>query len=557
MAEKKKDKVVTKDKGKKTRVKEKAAPKKVKEGGKAKGNRFLSGSRFVLFVGDEGTILLYMRENVVVSRQFVPDASEQNLEELRASFAKDPKAPVSMAIDSLDQSYVQQTLPPVSQMSVKKLINRRLERDFGPDDIKGAILLGRDEGGRKDWNFLMVSIERSRQISLWLDFVFSLPHRFTGIYVVSIEAEIILRNLERAMGVPKTGTGAKWKFFISHNKVGGFRQVILHNGRIIFTRMAQPIGEATPEVLAGNIEQEMQSTMEYMKRLSYDPADGLDITIIAANALKPVIDKNKFKFQSFNILTPFEVAQYLGIEGATQATDQFGDVILAASIASSPQHVLTLSTPESRKYEKLYSIFRLQRVAAALLIIGTIGYAGGTASDIYLRFLEADDLVAAKRQHQGNLDGLKDEIKKSNLDVDKTGDIIELYQLLLKQKVSPLAFIASVETVIKPPIVVKSVDWSLEERSSAGVVYPKPKTVVTMALQFPGVPDIDAWRVVSKKVMADLKEVFKNYDVSFSKLPPRFLETEKMDISFDSNAPAPKPQPAKESSDVTLTIREL
>lgn len=553
MAKKEKAVVERKSKIKPAKRVREPKEKKEKDNGKAAktSGRFLKGTRFVLFVGDEGTILLYMRDNVVVSRQFVPDASDQNLDELRVSLNKDPKAPFSMAIDSLDQSYVQQSLPPVSAMSVKKLINRRLERDFGPEDIKGAVLLGRDEKGRKDWNFLMVSIERSRQISMWLDFAFTLPNRFTGIYLVSVESEIIVRNLERAMGVPKTGTGAKWKFFISHNKVGGFRQVILHNGRIIFTRMAQPIGEATPEVLAGNIEQEMQSTMEYMKRLAYDPADGLDIYIIAANALKPVIDKSKFKYNTFTVMTPYEVAKYLGIEGATQPTDQFGDVILAASISSSPQHILSLTTPESRRFEKLYSIFRFQRIAAALLIIGVIGYTGGTASDIYLRFLESDELVTAKRQHQSNLDNLKDEIRKSNLDVDKTGDIIELYQMLLKQKVSPLKFIAALETVIKSPIIVRSIEWSIDGNPT------KPKSIATLNLQFPSVPDLDSWRIISKKVLADLKLVFKEYDISFSKLPPRFSETEKLDINFDSSVAPVKPTPSKESSDVTLIIKEL
>lgn len=525
---------------------------------KPKGQKFLSGTRFVLFVGDEGSILLYMKENQVLSRQFVPDASEQNLEELRTTLMKDPKAPFCMAIDSLDQSYVQQSLPPVSSMSVKKLINRRLERDFGPNDIKGAILLGREQEGRKDWNFLMVSIERSRQISLWLDFAFTLPNRFAGIYLVSVEIEVVLRNLERAMGVPpKTGTGSRWKFFISHNKVGGFRQVILQNGRIIFTRMAQPIGEATPEVLAGNIEQEMQSTMEYMKRLGYDPTQGLDIYIVAASSIKPVIDKTKFKYNNFHIMTPYEAAQLLGVVGATQPTDQFGDVVLAATISSSPQHVLKLTTPESRRFDNLYAIFKLQRVAAALAIMGTVGYAGGVASEIYLRFLEADDLITAKRQKQNNLDQLKEEIKQSNLDVDKTGDIIELYQLLQKQKSLPVSFLAVLQTVIKDPIVIRSVEWVSDDKGPGGAPLPAPKMNATIVLQFPSVPDVEAWRLVSKEVLTQLKDVFKGYDVAFTKIPQRFAETDKMDITFDSAAPKPASAAPTGSSDVVLVIKEL
>ena len=134
--------------------------------------------------------------------------------------------------------------------------------------------------------------------------MFDLPNRFQGIYLVSVETETIIKDLERAMGVAKTGTGSEWKFFVSHNKVGGFRQVIMRNGRLIFTRMAQPIGESTPEVIAGNIEQEMLSTIEYMKRIGYDAAAGLDIYIVASDNVRAILDKSKFKANLFEIMTP-------------------------------------------------------------------------------------------------------------------------------------------------------------------------------------------------------------------------------------------------------------
>jgi len=524
-------------------------------------NKFLKGPRFVLFVGDEGTILLYLKGNVVLSRQFVPDASEQNLEELKTSLDKDTKAPLSIVIDSLDQTYVQQTLPPVSSMSVKKLMKRRLERDFGANDIKGSILLGRETTGRKDWNFLMVSIEKSRQMTLWLEFVYTLPNRFIGIYLVSVESEIILKNLDRAMGVPKGGTGSKWKFFVSHNKVGGFRQVILRDDRIIFTRMAQPIGESTPEVIAGNIEQEMQSTIEYMKRLSFDPGSGLDIYIIAGSAVKPVIDKSKFPGTNFTIMTPFEAAGYLGIEGATQPTDQFGDVILAATISASPKHILMLSTPESKKTDNLFMILKGQRIAAVLAMLGILGFAGSIVDDIYTLYEASSDLEDTERQHQQKLDSLRAEIKRSDLDVDKTGDIIELYQLLDQEKVSPLDFIAKAESVIALPVKVKAMEWNVDEKgfmtsppAPAGAPPVKPKLQVVFTLEFPQVTTLEVWRVVSRKFLADMKAVFKGYDISFTRVPSQFTETEKMDLSFDAPAKAPV---ANDNNEVQLVMKEL
>jgi hypothetical protein len=522
---------------------------------KIKAAKTVSGARYVLFVGDEGTILIYIRGNQVQSRQYVPDASDQNLKDIRASLDNDPKAPLLMIIDSMDQSYVQQSLPPVSALSVNKLIKRRLDRDFGANDIKGAVLLGREQSGRKDWNFLMVSLERSRQLSMWLDFIYTLPNRFQGIYLLSVETETIVKNLERAMGVPKIGTGAKWKFFVSHNKVGGFRQVILHNGRIIFTRLAQPLGDSSPEVIAGNMEQEMQSTIEYMKRLAFDGSEELDIYIVASSAIKAAFDKNKFKANVFEILTPFELAQYLGIQGAAQPTDQFGDVILAAGISASPKHILTLTTPESKRYDQLYQLFRLQRAGAALIATGMVLYAFSLCYDIYSGYETSGDLDQKRTQHQAALNNLRDEIKRTNFDVDKMGDIIDLYQFLQKQRVDPLAFINKVQAVIKSPIVVKAVDWAVEDRVGAGNKPGlAPKTVVIMTLSFPGVTDVATFRVVSKKVIEDLKAIFKDYDIAFTKLPSQFSETEKLDITFGD---AVKPTATGEAQDVQLTIREL
>jgi hypothetical protein len=534
--------------------------KKGKGTGAANKFKASAGAKYVLFIGDEGAILVYIDGNVVQNRQFVPDAGEANLAELRNSLAEDPKAPLLMVIDSMDQSYVQQTLPPVSQLSVKKLIKRRLDRDFANNDIKGAIVLGRELTGRKDWNFLMVAVEKSPQLVLWLDFVASAPNRFQGIYLVSVETENIVKALEAAMGVPKEGTGSEWKFFVSHNKVGGFRQVILRNGRIIFTRLAQPVGDSTPEVVAGSIEQEMLSTIEYMRRLSYNPQAGLDVYIVASSAIKSAIDKSKFNAKSTQIMTPYEVAQYLDIEGATQPTDQFGDVILAAFIGCNRKHVLTLTTPQSKQLDALYQVFIYQRVAAAMMALGIIGYAGTIGYDIVSAYSSGSELEEKKTGQERNLAALKEQIKGSSLDIEKTGDMIDLYKMLLQARLSPLPMIGRMEQVLKPPIVVRSIEWSLdEEKTTAAVAAPPPgmaipgapgvaaapgaplpKMTAVLTLEFPGITTSEAFKAVSQKILADMKSTLQGYDVAYTQVPTGFSENEKLEMTFDNGAAAAK-----------------
>jgi hypothetical protein len=526
---------------------------KPKKNGKIKG--IAKGSRFVLFIGDEGAIMLHMRNNKVLNRQFVTDTSDANLKDIRSSLAIDSQATISMIIDNFDQTYVQQTLPPVSAMSVKKLIKRRLERDFSATTIKNALLLGRETSGRKDWNFLMIAIERNPSISEWLRFIYSVPNHFSGIYLAAVEVENVIKRIEKSMGAPKAGTGSQWKFFISHNKVGGFRQVILRDGRIVFTRMAQPIGDSSPEVIAGNIEQEMLSTIEYMKRLSYIPSMGLDIYIIAGSAIKPILDKSKFEAKNFTILSPFEAAQYLDIEGGTQPSDQFGDVILAASISSSTKHVLTFTTTESNKFQRIYRFFQVQRVLAALVVIGLVGYAAMVAVSIFMQYQSQSEIESRIKTQQTRLNTLKEDITKSGIDIDKSADIMSLYQALISQRASPTELIEKINTVIKSPTTIKSIEWVYEDKNTNKPAAAKPKIKMTLELIVNNVQNADDWKRYSKQLLIEVKAVFKGYEADFTNVPKIFTEGEKLDLNFEEGSN--RTTPNGEDYVVKLVIKEL
>jgi hypothetical protein len=503
------------------------------------------GAKFVLFLGDEGAILVHLKSNAVQSRQFVPDASEHNLNELRQTLSKDTHAPLMLVVDSMDQSFMQQTLPPVSVVSVNKLIRRRLERDFAGNDIKGAILLGREKTGRRDWNFLMVALEKSPQLAVWLNFIQELPNRFLGVFLASVESEVLVKKLERAMGVAAGEDEAEWKFFVSHNKVGGFRQVIMRNGRIIFTRLAQPIGDSNAEVIAGGIEQEMLSTIEYMKRLSFSPQSKLDIYIITSGNIKAVIDRSKFSANAFHILTPYEVAGYLGIEGAAQPTDQFGDVVMAVAIGLSKKHVLRLSAPQTRRVDQCYQFITYQRLLVTMAVLGLLGYAGYVGYGIYGLASDNADLTQKRDTMQNNLGRLRQDIKDSKLDVEKASDLIDLYQQIGREKTSPLPFLRKFEVLQRAPVWIKALDWSFSTADGktikqAGGTAPAPvpvgntgqlSIIAVVTLEFPQeASDPKMFRALTKKILADFKEQFAGYDVNYSVLPDEAKENEKLEI---------------------------
>ncbi len=147
------------------------------------------------------------------------------------------------------------------------------------------------------------------------------------------------------------------------------------------------------------------------------------------------------------MLTPYEAAQYLEIEGATQASDQFGDVILAASIGCSPKHVLTLSTPQLQRFNRLYQVITLQRAAAAALLLGIVGYACSLGYDFYTTYERNSELEQTKLASQNSLDIAACRKSKNRMWISTrpATSSISIKQLQKEQAGAAGAFIAKME----------------------------------------------------------------------------------------------------------------
>ncbi|MEQ1790061.1 MAG: hypothetical protein ABL857_06415 [Rickettsiales bacterium] len=504
--------------------------------------RASSGAKYSLIIGDEGAVLIYIVGKVVKSRNFIANATESNLKEFEAILSKDTKAPIFMIIDSMDQNFVQQSLPPISALGVKKLIKRRLDRDLGADVIKGYVLLERDVSGRRDWNFFMVSLENSPHLNRWFNFVENVDNRLKGIYLLSVEAENIIKNIDLAIGVPKIKkdkknkeeTGVRWKFLVTHNKVGGFRQVILRDERAIFTRLTQPVGEVTPAVVAGNIEQEITSTIEYMKRLSFDYQQGLDIYIIASSDINESLDVSRLLARNTYKFTPFEIAKLFGIDGAAQASDQFGDVIMSACIACSKVHRLVLFSPKALKVNFIYSIVKYQRAIAGLLLLVMIGYGGMIGLNLLEKYSEIENLKQKDIIQQRKLGEVKEQVEKSGKNVKKISDTVFLYKQLISESQSPLSILSRLRSAIIGAIIVRDVSWEgsdAKEQANAKAV----EETISLVLVFPKAANTEkSFTSVARKVQNDVREKFPEYKVVYTKLPDVLTKkSEGGEIKFD------------------------
>ncbi len=423
-----------------------------KQGHTTKGKK----SKFVFFIGDEGGILSYMQGNIVVRRLYAPDASPENTQAMRELINNNPKADIYMLVDMIDQSYIKQSLPPVTKFSVQKLIKRRLERDFAPEDITGALPLGREKEGRRDWNYLLISLSSSPQFMEWVELALSFDNIFKGIFLVPVESEQFIKQLvKHHLGKEKS----KWQFLVCHNKVGGFRQVILKDGRLTFTRLAQPIGDITPEVIAGNIEQEVTNTIEYMKRLSYREDEGLDIFIIVSADIKKSLDKENMKASNVIIMTPSEVSEILALPQAAMPEDHYADVVFSAFFGSSKSHVLTLHTKYSKKLITLYTARILAMIAGAAITTLLLLVTAMSISRILPIYDRIETLKQEKTTIEQQLKQTTTKAKSLPDDLNKITDVLSIYERLDNDRYFPLKFARDFAAILNENIIVRAFAW--------------------------------------------------------------------------------------------------
>ena len=489
------------------------APKQAKSSASSKGKRF------ILLLGDEGGILVYMQGNKVVRRLFAPSAQPAHTEAMHEIMTAHPKVPVYILADVLDQQYVAQTFPPVSSLSVGGLVKRRLDRDFQTEDMKGALPLGRDKGGRKEWKFLLVSLAKTPLMTEWLDLIVELPNELKGLYLVPIEAVNYVSMLNKKLGDSRK----PWQLFISHNKVSGFRQVVIHEGKLVFTRVSQAIDEAIPAVIAGNIEQEIINTIEYLKRLGFSDNSGLDATVVVSQDVIDSLDLGRFNFANTQIISPVRVADMLGLEQAALSADRFGDVVMAAAFGIAKKRELRFTTAYIEKLAKLYKAQIGIKAGQWLLVLLFVGLTAMSVLDIAEN---SAGVTAAKEEAtklQPGLESLKKQVDGLGQDVSFKSAVVATYDAYIKDTPTPDGMLINMMPLITPQHRMSSIDWAYTEpnpKASAGSGSPPLPVDAKVEFDFSGtVGGAETLTKTAGELVDAMKTALPQYEVSSEKYP--------------------------------------
>lgn len=498
-----------------------------------------NAKRFVLIVGDEGSILVFMQGSKVLRRLFAPSAQPAHSEAMLELMKASPTAPIYMLMDVMDQQYVPQTFPPVSSLSVGGLVKRRLDRDFQPDDFKGAIRFGRDKSGRKEWKFLLVSLPKTPLVSEWIDCIIELPNELKGIYLVPVEARNYIHLLGRSLSSAKPG---KWQLLFTHNKVSGFRQVVLRDDKLVLTRVSQAIDDAVPAVIAGNIEQEIINTMEYLKRLELGDNSQIDATVVVSQDVIESLDLKRFGFGQARALTPLNVADAIGLEQAALSADRFGDVVMAAAFGIQKKQVTRFSNAYIEKLAKLYKAQIAIRATAALAILSIVGLCGLLVATMISDYGAINEAERKIKNIRPDLEKMKKSVDGLNQNVAFKSALVAAHDAYIKDMPKPEDFITAAAPFVSPQARVISVSWDnkvagVKKTDSAPSANNDLPIIVEMEVDFAGVGNTpEAVDVAAKAYFANLVEKMPQYDIKHAPFPWQEGEAGAAAAEVDLNA---------------------
>ena len=503
---------------------------KSKKSGAAIGKR---GARFVLIVGDEGGILIFMQGKKVQRRLFAPSPQPDHTAAVVDLMRNNPNIPLYILADVLDQQYVRQTFPPVSSLSVAGLVKRRLERDFQAEDMKGSLALGREKTGRKEWAYLLISLANTPLMQQWLQLIVDLPNEFRGVYLTPVEGQNYIPILKRYM--PAASDASPWQLLVSHNKISGFRQIVLKDGKLVFTRVTQAIDDAVPAVIAGNIEQEIINTLEYLRRVGFQETATLEIIAITAQEVKEALDLKRFATASAVTYTPYEIAEALGLEQAALSADRFGDVIMASCFALAKKPVLKFQTAYAKQLAQFYTIRRSLFAGAALICLYMLFAAANHVVSGFSDRAEAADIEAKRRPLLAQLDNVKKSISKLDIDIAKKSAIVAAYDGFIKDGMNPTQFVGDLAPHLTAEQRITSVSWA--QKAPAGNAA-KGTIEIKIEMMFEGkYADVDALAKSVEQFLSALRTKMPNYTLAtgaFGWLSGGAGQS--LEISFDKEA---------------------
>ncbi len=244
----------------------------------------MSKKAIVVLIGNNGTIITKHTGNVITS-EFFEKLTDENKPNLTSFFVKSKGYSIYIMLDTIDQTYKKKTYPMMRKFDLDRIAKRDLSSDGDKEGLKNYIILKNHKSINSQKKNILKKIEtnksdclfitssKSENITTWLNFIYELPNRLIGIYMLPIECFNFFTKITKLDSKTNSQSISKLKensifCLVIQTKTGGARQIVFSGSSIVFTRVVNYNFEELNFV--EKYSQDIYSTFEYLKRLYID-----------------------------------------------------------------------------------------------------------------------------------------------------------------------------------------------------------------------------------------------------------------------------------------------
>ncbi len=341
--------------------------------------------RFVAVIGDEGCSLALVSGREVKRRTFLSNAEGENVDILGDMLAVDPHIPVYLLLDVVEQQYREIEVPTVSYFDKAKVTKRKLALTYAEDYLTGLVPQVIAKKGQKR-HYLAAGVPMTPELKKWLELFVLFDNPVDAICLLPIEAVPLIPMLRTQR--PAADVGKSWQLLFTHQRASGFRQIIAQDNRLVFTRITpQPPAGSDAQTIADIVEREFQSTIGYLRRLSFTDTDRVEMVVVTQPDVCDALNAKRLRVRSLTALSPDQVANRLGLREIADPDDGYADILHAACFAQKLRPGVSVSPPAVRRAALLA---RTPRVAVAAGI-GALLLGAAAAAETVLDLVDANN----------------------------------------------------------------------------------------------------------------------------------------------------------------------
>jgi len=413
--------------------------------------------RLLFFPGHR--ILAYEWERGRFKRTEAFEPDEQGRAAFRAWLEEDPKQPLQLLLDVIEEEFHVDRVPHVIGRDHAELFERTARRHFRSTEFRHIVNQGREVGGRRDDKVLIAGLTNPELLRTWLSVIEDARVPLRGIYSLPLVSERLLPYLGAARN--------ERALVISQQIPSTLRQSYFEKGRLRFSRLV-PGRYTDARGFADFFHRELRQTLRFLETQRFrSQGSHIDVYVLVSADIYHVMREELSSSDAVTChLVPLErLASRIGMRGSRVGA--FADTIFG--------HLLLRQWRPSNHYgfNRLRRYFFAQRAriglaaAGVVLLVAAAAYSMG----IVLRAQVYEDSITVAEQRAAEFDR-RYRLRLQQLDqfdyrAQDVKQAVDLLGLLREARlVAPGSALATLGNVLleHPSIIVDRVNWNQTDR---------------------------------------------------------------------------------------------